>query len=204
MTVVTHDVNLFSLGPTRISKSRLKWSEKLVYSLFSYQKKSIGTAAFMWGENIFAFIAVQRDIGHFLAACRALDLFEPLYFLLLSICKDCCSIIFIFAVFLSYVFFNCIFQIQYCKISFLKFTEYVLLDYKNTVALFNNIFFIFPYSWNLVLPKLSEKIISKSRIKASNQFLKHCHDFFPPPGWAHPSREMHGITAWPKARWGNS
>ncbi|KAL2305121.1 hypothetical protein Nmel_007093 [Mimus melanotis] len=22
----------------------------------------------MWGENIFAFIAVQRDIGHFLAA----------------------------------------------------------------------------------------------------------------------------------------
>lgn len=41
-------------------------------------------------------------------------------------------------------------------------------------------FFIFPYSWNLILSKLSEKIISKSRIKICNKFLKHCRDFFPP------------------------
>lgn len=46
--VVTHDdVNLFSLGPGRISKSRLQWSKKLFYLLFSYQKKSIGITAFM-------------------------------------------------------------------------------------------------------------------------------------------------------------
>lgn len=47
MAVVTHDaVNLFSLGLGRISESRLEWSKMLFY-LFSCQKKSIGTTAFM-------------------------------------------------------------------------------------------------------------------------------------------------------------
>lgn len=47
MAVVTHDVDLFSLGPSRISKSRLEWSRKMFHLLFSCQKKSIGTTAFM-------------------------------------------------------------------------------------------------------------------------------------------------------------
>lgn len=66
MAVVTHDdVNLFSLGLGRISESRLEWSKKLFY-LFSYQKISIYLE-----KNIFALIAVQRDFGCFLVACRA-------------------------------------------------------------------------------------------------------------------------------------
>lgn len=138
MAVVTHDdVNLFSLGLGRISESRLEWGKKLFY-LFSYQKISIGTTAFMQGKHIFALIAVQRDFGHFLVACRAqLWTFSSHFisYYLVYVKIIVASSLYLLSLSLFFIVF---FQIKYYKISFLKSAEYILLDYKNGVALFKN------------------------------------------------------------------
>lgn len=51
-------------------------------------------------QNMFLLLLLYRETLVIFASLQStvLDLFEPLHFLLLSTCKDCCSIIFIFAI----------------------------------------------------------------------------------------------------------
>lgn len=105
MAVVTHDhMNSLSLGPGRISKSRLEQSKNLFYLLFSLiKRKALEKLHLCWGK-IFLLLLLYRETLFIFGSLQsiALDLLEPHYFLLLSICKDHCSITFIFAVSVSW------------------------------------------------------------------------------------------------------
>jgi len=103
VVVINDDVDLFSLGLGRISKSRLEWSKNIVLFIIFLSKEKHWNSCICIRQNVFLLLLLYREtlviFGSMLSA--VLDLFEPLYFLLLSTRKDYFGVIFIFTVSVS-------------------------------------------------------------------------------------------------------